>query len=53
MDRKAYFASYYQQHRKPQPPSWRLCAVCGKATKGTLRKLYCSPACRQKAYRRR
>lgn len=53
MDRKAYFAEYYKTHRTPQPSSWRLCVMCGKATKGTIRKLYCSGACRQKAKRAR
>jgi hypothetical protein len=29
------------------------CVVCGKAVTGTTRRMYCSFACRQRAYRER
>jgi hypothetical protein len=29
------------------------CAYCGKLVTGSRRRRYCSPACRQAAYRRR
>jgi hypothetical protein len=29
------------------------CPVCGKAFTGQGRRIYCTPACRQEAYRRR
>jgi hypothetical protein len=29
------------------------CVVCGKAVTGTARRMYCSFACRQRAYRER
>jgi hypothetical protein len=29
------------------------CVVCGKAVTGTTRRMYCSWACRQRAYRER
>jgi hypothetical protein len=29
------------------------CVVCGKAVTGTTRRMYCSWACKQRAYRER
>lgn len=41
-----------KKYYKPKPAAeWlRNCAVCGKTFRGYSHRLYCSQACRQKAY---
>jgi hypothetical protein len=36
-----------------KPQIARVCTRCGQAYKGSLRSRYCSPSCRQAAYRER
>jgi predicted nucleic acid-binding Zn ribbon protein len=42
-----------KKYYKPVMREWRACLVCGRMLKGTVRKVYCSATCRQRAQRKR
>jgi len=52
--RAAYFADYYQRHRKLREPQWKVCPIDGRAFRAARSdQVYCSATCRQRAKRAR